>query len=101
VLGPAGVIAAAGSGLTVTVLVAAFEQPFNMFVTVYDIVAVPADTPVTIPNILTVATAVFDELQVPKAVASESVIVLPAHTAVGPVIAFTGGRAFMVTVALP
>jgi hypothetical protein len=99
-LGPAGVIAAAGSGLTVIVYVAVFVQPVNMFVTVYEIVAVPEATPVTTPK-STVATPVFDELHVPNAVASDSVIVLPTHTDVGPVIGFTAGKAFIVTEALP
>jgi hypothetical protein len=98
-LGPAGVITAVGRGLTVIIAMAVFVQPVTIFVTVYDIVSVPADTPVTTPN-RTVALE-FDELHVPSAVASDNVIVLPTHTDVGPVIAFTDGNAFIVTAALP
>jgi hypothetical protein len=70
-----------------------------MFVTEYEMVAVPEATPETNPN-RTVATPLFDELHVPNAVASDNVIVLPTHTDVGPVIGFTDGNAFIDTVLL-
>ena len=52
-------------------------------------VAVPADTPVTIPVALTVAIEAADTLQVPDAVASVRVTVLPGQTGVAPVNAAT------------
>ena len=63
-------------------------------------VAVPAATPVTCPVALTVATAVFEELQgfmvagVPLPV---NCVVNPAHAVKTPII---DGKAFMVTVAV-
>ena len=64
------------------------------------IVAVPAATPVTVPVVLTVAVAVFEELQglvvagVPLPV---NCVVNPAHAVKTPVI---DGKVFMVTVAV-
>ena len=64
------------------------------------IVAVPAATPVTVPVVLTVATAVFEDVQgfvvagVPLPV---NCVVNPEHAAKSPVI---DGKAFMVTVAV-
>ena len=46
----------------------------------------PAETPVTTPVELTVAIAGLLLLQVPPTVVSISVMVLPVHTLVGPVI---------------
>ena len=43
-------------------------------------VAVPAETPVTIPEESTVAIAVFEELQFPPAKVEEKVVVFPAQT---------------------
>ena len=60
----------------------------------------PAATPLTTPEAFTVATAVFDEVQTPLAVALASAVVEPAHTSVVPVIAATCGIAFTVTVAV-
>ena len=54
-----------GNALTVTVV----TQPL-ILVTVYEIVDVPALTPVTSPVLLIVATAVLLLVQVPPAVAS-------------------------------
>src|SRR6201994_4239 len=74
---------ATGDGLIVTTCVdATLPQPF---VTVYDIVAVPADTPPTVPP-LTVATPVAVLLHVPPVATSASVVVEPAHTVAVPVI---------------
>ena len=53
----------------------------------------PAATPLTTPEAFTVATAVFDEVQTPLAVALASAVVEPAHTSVVPVIAATCGIA--------
>jgi hypothetical protein len=66
-------------------------------------VAVPAATPVTTPEALTVATAVLEEDHVPPAVASASVVVEATQTEVVPVMPATVGNALTVTaaVALP
>ena len=46
---------------------------------------VPADTPVTMPDVMpTVATVVLELLHVPPVTESVSVIVDPAHTVPGP-----------------
>ena len=49
-------------------------------------VAVPADTPVTKPAVLTVAMEVLDDDQEPPDAVSDSVAVLPAHMVAEPVI---------------
>ena len=71
----------AGTGITVTVLVALVQN------VVYVIMAVPAATPVTIPVELTVAIVVVLLCQVPPVVTSVSAIVDPGQTEVGPVTA--------------
>ena len=48
-------------------------------------VAEPADTPVTTPEALMVATDVLLLLQVPPEVASDSAVVVPVHSVVVPV----------------
>ena len=63
-------------------------------------VAVPADTPFTIPVVPIVATAVLLLLQVPPAVASVKGMVWPWHTPVGPAIATGDGFTAIITVAL-
>jgi hypothetical protein len=60
-------------------------------------VAEPAETPDTIPEALTVATAVLLEDQVPPEVASLKVVVEPTQTLVVPVMAATTGSALTVT----
>ena len=60
-------------------------------------VAEPADTPETVPEALTVATAVLLEDQVPPVVASLRAVVEPTQTLVVPVMAATTGRALTVT----
>ena len=57
----------------------------------------PAATPVTTPPLVIVATDVLELLHTPLAVASDKVVVKPAHTLVVPVIAATTGFAFTVT----
>ena len=59
---------------------------------------VPAETPVTTPPALIVATPMDVLLHVPNAVASASVVVKPAHTVNVPVIA--AGNGFTVTITL-
>ena len=81
--------------LTVTTLVALVEP--QLFVTVYEINALPAATPVTTPVLLTVAIEVLPLLQVPSVVTSLSVVVLPMFTDAVPVIAATTGTLFTVT----
>jgi hypothetical protein len=66
-------------------------------VTAYDIVTVPAATPVTTPEADTVAREVLLEDHVPPEVASERAVVDPTHTVLVPVMPATVGRAFTVT----
>jgi hypothetical protein len=76
-----------GKALTVTVPVGADTQPVVVFVKVK--VAVPADTPVTIPPLVTVATPGALLTQVPPLV-GDKVVVAPAQIVVEPVILTTG-----------
>src|SRR5690242_14005890 len=77
-----GVPAIGEIGFTVTV--AEVKQPPGI---VYDIRAVPADTPVTIPDELPmVATPVLPLTQTPPLTPSLSVVVLPWQTFIVPVI---------------
>jgi hypothetical protein len=78
-----------GKGLTVTTAVTKVEQP-EAFSTVYVITDVPADTPLTIPEVPTVATPVLPLLHVPLAVVLDSVVVDPAQTLKVPVMGATG-----------
>lgn len=82
---------AAGSGLTVTGSIAGQPAP-----TAYEIEAMPADTPVTIPVADTDPVSGALLVHVPPGVTSDSVIVLPTHTEAGPLIA--DGPALTVTV---
>ena len=59
---------------------------------------VPADTPVTIPPVLMVATPVDTELQVPPEATSLNVVVAPAQTVVVPVIVPATGNGLTDTV---
>ena len=61
-------------------------------------VEVPADTPVTTPELFIVATAALLLLHVPPVVASLNVVEFPIQTLVVPVIAATVGKGFTVTV---
>ena len=79
-----------GNAFTVTVAFTAQPVP-----NVYDITDVPADTPVTTPPALIVATAGVALLQVPPAVASANTVVKPAQTLNVPVM--TAGSGFTVT----
>ena len=79
---------AVGNGFTVTMAVCI--QPVA---SVYVIVAVPPDPPVTMPVEPTVALPVL--LHVPPLVASVSAVVSPTHTFIVPVIA--AGSGFTVT----
>ena len=64
------------------------------------IVDVPALTPVTVPvMVLTVATAVADEVHTPPEVVLVNVVVEPTHASVVPPIEARTGKAFTVTVA--
>jgi len=87
---------ASGEGFTVTTLVAAnVPQPL---VTTYEIVAVPAVTPVMIPiDGSTVAVPGLIEIQVPPPAASERVVVAVGHTVAVPVIVPVFGKGFTVT----
>lgn len=70
-----GEILSIGNALTVIFVTA--EQPEPK---VYDIAAVPAATPVTRPDEFTVATAVFELVQVPPETLLPSNAVPPSHT---------------------
>ena len=71
----------AGSAFTVTS--AALVQPNNVYVTI----AVPFDTPLTMPVVLpTEAMPLADELHVPPDVVLAKVVVAPIHTLRVPVI---------------
>ena len=50
------------------------------FITLYDMVSVPAVTPVTTPPEFTVAILVFLLVQVPPAVELDNVVVVPTQT---------------------
>ena len=58
----------------------------------------PAETPVTIPPLLMVATPVDTELQVPPVTASFNVVAEPAQTVVVPVMVPATGNGLTVTV---
>ena len=62
------------------------------------IVEVPAATPVTTPELLTVATAVLALVHAPPAVVLVRVVVLPTQTAAVPVMAATEGSGLTVRV---
>ena len=82
-----------GNGLTVTVLV--FVHPLP---SVKEMVAVPAETPVTMPVLFTVATPVLFEVQLPVPVAEllpVNCVLDPTQIVVFPVIV---GSGFIVTV---
>jgi len=85
-----------GAGFTVTALVTKAEQPAP-FVTVYVMVAEPTATPVTTPEVLTVAMEVLPLVHVPPGVASNKEPVAPTHAVAVPVMAPTTGSAFTVT----
>jgi len=89
------IAATVGIALTVTVSVDTLLQP--PFVTVYEITDVPADTPVTRPPALIVATPGVALLHTPDEVTSASCVVEPTHTVGVPVIAATVGMALTVT----
>jgi hypothetical protein len=80
-----------GRGLTVTTAVAADVHPLPL-VTVYDIVDVPAATPLTEPPVATVAAEVFVLLHTPLPAASLSEVVEPAQTDCVPVMAPALGK---------
>lgn len=67
-----------------------YDEP-QVFVTVYVIFALPTDNPVTIPLPSTVAVAASDVLHVPPPRAFDSVLLLPLHIVVVPVIDGTLG----------
>jgi hypothetical protein len=58
----------------------------QLLVTLYDIVAIPAPTPVTVPVALTVATAPLDELQLPAATLALRAVEALIHTEPEPLI---------------
>ena len=93
-------VGAARLALTTTDAFEALAHPVEPLVTVYEITAVPAVTPVTTPEEFTVATPVEPLLHTPLAVAQLSVVVNWVQTVSVPVMAATVGRAFTVMVAV-
>ena len=86
-----------GAWFTVTADVANEVQPVLVCINVK--VAIPPDTPVTIPASVTVATDVLLLVHVPPVV-GDKVVVVPTHIAVDPVM-LTIGKLLTVTTALP
>ena len=97
------IVPASGIGLTVATCVAAAVP--QLLLTVYDIVVVPAEKPVTTPEVLTEPTAGLVLLHAPPLVALVSEVLAPAHTIAVPVIVPASGRgltvATCVAVAVP
>jgi hypothetical protein len=73
------IVPALGSGLTVTTAVTLIP------LTVYEITAVPPDTPLTTPVLPAVATVVLPLLQLPPLAALLRLVLLPTHTVSVPV----------------
>ena len=88
-------VIAGGNGLTVTVSV--LVQPPAP---VYIIAAVPAPTPVTSPEDVTVATPLAPLLQVPPGVALVNAVVPPTHITAVPVTGKGFGLMVTTTVAI-
>ena len=96
VVAPPAAIVADADGLTVTDAVVDVVHPLAL-VTLYVIVTKPDVTPDTTPVVLTVATALLLDDQVPPVVELANVVVEPVHTFDDPVIAATTGNALTVT----
>ena len=92
------ILPAPGDELTV-IAVIALSVP-QLLVTTYFIVSTPPLTPVTNPVALTVARLVLVLPQAPPGNTSLSVVALPSHTTVAPVMAGTVSDEFTVTVTL-
>ena len=92
------IVPAFGSGLTVTICVAAAVP--QLLVTVYDIVVLPDAIPVTLPDASTVPTEDVTLLQAPPAAASVRAVIDPAQTTGVPVIVPATGSALTVTTAV-
>ena len=76
------VLLASGKGSTVTILMA--NTAPHIFVTPYEMVAVPAAMPDTMPVLPTTAINGLEELQVPPDTLAVSAVVVPVHTAAEP-----------------
>lgn len=77
------------TGVTGTALMVIAAEANTPQLLVYLILAVPAVTPVTIPDAFTEATAVLSLLHTPPVVAEANAVVIPAQILVVPVIAAT------------
>jgi hypothetical protein len=91
------IAATTGNGLTVTVAAWEVAQPL-LLVTVYVIVTVPADMPVTLPVLSTVAIAVLLLAHTPDGVVLDKVVAAPTQIEFAPVMTSTTGTAFTVIV---
>ena len=87
---------ASGCGLTTTLTVAVADPQLND-VTVYDMVALPAIKPVTMPVPLTVAMPGAELTQAPPAAVSDNVMAAPTQTLSAPVIVPAIGSGLTVT----
>jgi hypothetical protein len=96
VVAPPDAIVADADGLTVTDAVVDVVHPLAL-VTLYVIVTKPDVNPDTTPVVLTVATALLLDDQVPPVVELANVVADPAHTLEAPVIEATTGNPFTVT----
>ena len=92
------IVPATGDGFTVTTVVAATVP--QLFVTVYDMVDVPAATPVTMPVAPAVAIPGDTELHTPPADASVKLVVVVGQTTNPPVIVPATGDGLTVTTAV-
>jgi hypothetical protein len=94
VVAPDAVTVAVGAALTVMDADVVVVHP--LAVTLYEIVAEPADTPVTTPLALTSATVASLVDQTPPVVELAKTVVDPTHTLDAPVIAATTGNGLIV-----
>jgi hypothetical protein len=93
------IAATTGNAFIVTTAVDLPIQP-KPFVTVYEIVVLPPDTPDTIPEVPIVATPVALLLHTPLPVVLARDVVAPTHAINVPVITSTVGTTFTVTIAV-
>ena len=93
-----GVTVIVGAELTVTTVVA--DPLPQALLKVYDIVVVPRDSAVIIPEVPMVPTANVEEDQTPPEIPFVSVAVVPTHNEVVPDIVPVAGKPFTVTIVI-
>ena len=92
VVGPLMLVTASGTTLTAIGLVTTEVQPVA-FVEVYEMVAEPLLTPLTVPFVDTEATPALLDDQTPPVVVLERGVVAPIHTELFPAIGSRTGKA--------